>query len=121
MTIDYDGEDGGKLQPKKEDIKIFKHPTHLLKGNTEKEARRTIDMQQPVKYDSMELEASSKGRSSIRSKLIAPRHVFVSAKAFQVSAKEAKVYALEVSELNGVDEDQLLVVYNDLHGALRGI
>jgi len=54
------------------------------------------------------------------SKLVAPRHAFVSTAAFRLSAKEAKIYALEILECSsmvGVPEPLSTSIpfeYNDL-------
>jgi len=76
-----------------------------LEGNTKKEARKTVDVQRLVRSDSIEPGPFSKVKSSIKSKLTLLRHTSISVAAFQLSSKEAKVYVLEVLELNDVLDD----------------
>lgn len=70
----------------------------------------------------VEHRAPAKNESK-NSTLIASKHSMVSTAAFQISAKGAEVYMLEISELYSMEEsgeltkDSILAEYQDMQGA----
>jgi len=55
------------------------------------------------------------------SKLIAPKHALVSEAAFRLSAKEAKIYALEISEVDTPLSSSIPEEYHDLKAAFSEV
>ena len=49
--------------------------------------------------------------------LVAPKHAMVGAAAFQLSAKDAKIYALEICECNEPEPVSIPSEYHDLSEA----
>lgn len=81
-------------------VKPSQRPVQIIKGQSSRPGARRP---RPVKL------AGFRG-------LQAPRHAFVSAAAFRLSAKDAEIYAIEISECAGSTSDSLPAEYQDLRG-----
>lgn len=73
----------------------------------------------------MDVELRAKPRGPIVSGLIAPKHAFVSAVDFRLSAMEAEVFALDISQCSGKDPsipmeyDDLLDAFSEDSGGIK--